>query len=46
MVFYPGYLNLRKKEVIINMDKPLISFNAAKDCKSLRSFFEEEKEAE
>ena len=38
-----GLLSLLKKEAI-NMEKPLVSFSAAKDCKSLRSFFEEEEE--
>ena len=29
-----------------NMAKPLVSYAAGKDCKSLKHFFEEEEEAE
>jgi hypothetical protein len=41
VAFYPFCF---KEKEAINMEKPLVSFAAAKDCKSLRNFFEEEEE--
>ena len=44
VTFHPFFILKMEKKKVKDMTKPLISYAAGKDCKSLKSFFEEEKE--